>query len=196
LVLRCNNPCRAALLHGDGTTSSSVAAPEIAGRDKLPEDLPCLSESHVTYWLMKSEPDTYGIDDLERDRMEPWEGVRNYQARNMIRDDMQPGDRSFFYHSSCETPAVVGIVKIASKAYPDPTQYDLRSRYYDPRSTEENPRWFVVDVAFERKLRRPVTLKELKEHPALSGFRLTQRGNRLSVFPVSDEHWDLILSLE
>jgi predicted RNA-binding protein with PUA-like domain len=150
----------------------------------------------VTYWLMKSEPDTYGIDDLKKDRKEPWEGVRNYQARNMIRDKMQPGDRSFFYHSSCEVPAIVGIAKIASRPYPDPTQYDPRSKYFDPKSTEANPRWFVVDVAFERKLKRPITLKELKAHPGLTGLLLTRRGNRLSVFPVSKAHWDLILSLE
>ena len=183
-------------MQGDVNTSPGVAAPGIACHDKLLAILPCLSESTVTYWLMKSEPDTYGIDDLERDRMEPWEGVRNYQARNMIRDSMQPGERSFFYHSSCETPAIVGIMTIASRAYPDPTQYDPRSKYFDSKSTEESPRWFLVDVAFERKLKRPITLRELKEHPALTGFRLTRRGNRLSVFPVTEKHWELILSLE
>jgi predicted RNA-binding protein with PUA-like domain len=145
---------------------------------------------------MKSEPDSYSIDDLERDRMEPWEGVRNYQARNMMRDVMQPGDQAFFYHSSCAIPAIVGIMKIASQAYPDPTQYDRRSKYFDPKSTEEEPRWFLVDVMFERKLKRPLTLQELKDHPGLEDFLLTKRGNRLSVFPVSDEHWELILSLE
>ena len=145
---------------------------------------------------MKSEPDTYGIDDLERDRMEPWEGVRNYQARNMIRDNMQPGDHAFFYHSSCDVPAIVGVMKIASQAYADPTQYDPRSKYFDPKSTEENPRWFLVDVAFERKLKRPITLQELKRHSGLTNFLLTRRGNRLSVFPVSEDHWNLILDLE
>jgi predicted RNA-binding protein with PUA-like domain len=145
---------------------------------------------------MKSEPDSYSIDDLERDRMEPWEGVRNYQARNMMRDIMQPGDQAFFYHSSCAIPAIVGTMKIASQAYPDPTQYDRRSKYFDPKSTEEEPRWFLVDVMFERKLKRPLTLQELKDHPGLEDFLLTKRGNRLSVFPVSDEHWELILSLE
>jgi predicted RNA-binding protein with PUA-like domain len=150
----------------------------------------------VARWLLKSEPGTYSIDDLERDRMEPWDGVRNYQARNMMRDQMKPGDKAFFYHSGGDAPAIAGIVKIASLAYPDPTQFDSRSRYFDPKSTEENPRWFVVDVAFERKLKRPITLKELKAHPSLKGFALTRRGNRLSVLPVSDEHWKLILSLE
>jgi predicted RNA-binding protein with PUA-like domain len=128
--------------------------------------------------------------------MEPWEGVRNYQARNMIRDNMQPGDHAFFYHSSCDVPAIVGVMKIASQAYADPTQYDPRSKYFDPKSTEENPRWFLVDVAFERKLKRPITLQELKRHSGLTNFLLTRRGNRLSVFPVSEDHWNLILDLE
>jgi len=157
---------------------------------------PSLMELPVTYWLMKSEPDAYSIDDLERDRMQPWDGIRNYQARNMIRDEMRPGDQAFFYHSSCEIPAIVGIANIASRAYPDPTQYDPRSKYFDPKSTEENPRWYVVDVAFVRKLKRPVTLQEMKEHPGLKDFRLTRRGNRLSVLPVSASNWKLILSLE
>ncbi len=150
----------------------------------------------MAYWLMKSEPDAYSIDDLERDRMQPWDGVRNYQARNMMRDEMKPGDKAFFYHSSCEVPAVVGIMKIASQAYPDPTQFDRRSKYFDPKSTEENPRWYLVDVAFERKLKRPITLKEIKDEPSLEGFTLTRRGNRLSVFPVSKEHWRAVLAME
>ena len=150
----------------------------------------------MTYWLMKSEPDVYSIDDLARDGMECWEGIRNYQARNMIRDDMRIGDLAFFYHSSCKVPAVVGIMKIVSEAYPDPTQFDPRSKYYDEKSKEDDPRWFLVDVAFERKTKREITLRELKEHPGLEGFRLTKRGNRLSVFPVSGEHWKLILGLE
>lgn len=150
----------------------------------------------MSYWLMKSEPDAYSIDDLERARLDFWDGIRNYQARNMIRDDMQPGDQAFFYHSSCEVPAIAGIMKVASEAYPDPTQFDKKSKYFDPKSTEDKPRWFVVDVAFERKLKRPITLKELKEHPGLADFVLTRRGNRLSIFPVSAEHWRLILGLE
>ncbi|MEX2122259.1 MAG: EVE domain-containing protein [Woeseia sp.] len=150
----------------------------------------------MTYWLMKSEPDAYSIDDLKRDRRIPWEGIRNYQARNMIRDDMKAGDRAFFYHSSCEVPAIVGTMKVASQPYADPTQYDRHSKYFDPKSPQDKPRWFLVDVAFERKLKRPVTLQEAKEHPALSDFLLTRRGNRLSVFPVSEDHWNLILGLE
>jgi predicted RNA-binding protein with PUA-like domain len=153
-------------------------------------------DADVTYWLMKSEPDSYSIDDLRRDGVQPWDGVRNYQARNMIRDEMKPGDKAFFYHSGGDTPAIVGIMKIAGRAYADPTQYDSRSKYFDPKSGEDEPRWFLVDVAFERKLKRPITLKELKEHPALAGLLLTRRGNRLSVLPVSREHWTLILSLE
>jgi predicted RNA-binding protein with PUA-like domain len=144
---------------------------------------------------MKSEPDTYGIRDLARDRRTSWDGIRNYQARNMIRDDMRPGDRAFFYHSSCEIPAVVGTMKIASKAYPDPSQFDRKSSYYDPKSTNEQPRWFVVDVEFESELPRPVTLAEIKEKKSLSDFRLVKRGNRLSVFPVSAKHWNIVQKL-
>ena len=150
----------------------------------------------MAYWLMKSEPDDYSIDDLERDKMEPWDGIRNYQARNMIRDDMRIGDRAFFYHSSCKVPAVVGIMNIARDATPDPTQFDPKSNHYDEKSKEADPRWLLVDVAFERKTARPITLSELKEHPGLADFRLTQRGNRLSIFPVSEDHWKLILGLE
>ena len=145
---------------------------------------------------MKSEPDAYSIDDLQRDGTEPWDGIRNYQARNMLRDEMKIGDDVLFYHSSCKVPAVAGIAKVASAAYPDPTQFDRKSRYYDEKSTEENPRWFLVDIAFVRKLNRAVTLKELKEHPALADFRLNQRGNRLSIMPVEKKHWKKILSLE
>ena len=150
----------------------------------------------MSHWLMKSEPDAYSIDDLKRDRRVPWDGIRNYQARNMIRDEMQQGDKAFFYHSSCDVPAIVGLMKIASRPYADPTQFDSRSKYFDPKSTTDEPRWFLVDVAFQRKLKRPITLQELKEHPGLSGFRLTRRGNRLSVFPVSEDHWNLVLGLE
>jgi predicted RNA-binding protein with PUA-like domain len=145
---------------------------------------------------MKSEPDDYSIDDLEKDRVEPWDGIRNYQVRNMIRDDMQVGDRAFFYHSSCKVPSIVGTMKIASEAYPDATQFDPDSGHHDAKSTIEDPRWLLVDVEFERKLKRPITLKELKEHPGLRDFRLNQRGNRLSIFPVSEAHWNLILGLE
>lgn len=150
----------------------------------------------MAHWLMKSEPDAYSIDELERDEQEPWDGIRNYQARNMMRDKMKVGDDVFFYHSSCKVPAVVGLAKIASKAYPDPTQFDPEAKYYDPKSSPDNPRWMLVEVAFVRKTKRSITLKELKAHPGLSDFRLNMRGNRLSIFPVSKEHWDIVLSLE
>ncbi len=150
----------------------------------------------MTYWLMKSEPNDYSIDDLESDKKEPWDGIRNYQVRNMIRDDMNVGDRAFFYHSSCKVPSVVGIMTIVSEAYPDPTQFDPGDKHFDQKSNAEEPRWLLVDVEFERKLKRPITLKELKDHPGLSDFRLNRRGNRLSIFPVDEQHWDLIVGLE
>lgn len=145
---------------------------------------------------MKSEPDAYSIDDLKRDRREMWDGIRNYQARNMMRDDMQVGDKIFFYHSSCKEPAIMGIAKVASKPYPDPTQFDTESRYYDPKSSKDDPRWCLVDIAYVRKLKRPITLTSLKEHPGLKDMVLTRRGNRLSIMPVTDHEWDIVLSLE
>ena len=150
----------------------------------------------MAYWLMKSEPDVYGIDDLKRDKVEPWDGIRNYQVRNMFRDQMKVGDLAFFYHSNCKPPAVVGIMTIASEAYPDHTQFDPKSRYYDAKSDKENPRWLLVDVKYKRKLKREITLQELKGNKKLEDFRLNQKGNRLSVIPVKKSEWDLILSLE
>ena len=150
----------------------------------------------MAYWLMKSEPDVYGIDDLKRDKVEPWDGIRNYQVRNMFRDQMKVGDLAFFYHSNCKPPAVVGIMTIASEAYPDHTQFDPKSRYYDAKSYKENPRWLLVDVKYKRKLKREITLQELKENKKLKDFRLNQKGNRLSVIPVKKSEWDLILDLE
>jgi predicted RNA-binding protein with PUA-like domain len=149
------------------------------------------------YWLMKSEPDAFSIDDLQKVGVEPWNGVRNYQARNHMRQ-MQVGDGVLFYHSSCAVPAIVGIAKVASVAYPDPTQFDPKSDYFDAKSTREEPRWSLVDVAFERKLKRAIPLEEIKQHAdALGeGFALTQRGSRLSVSPVSAAQWKLLLSLE
>ena len=145
---------------------------------------------------MISEPDAYSIDDLERDGREMWDGIRNYQARNTMRDDMTVGDEVFFYHSNCKVPAIVGISRVASEPYPDPTQFDPESKYYDPKSSEDDPRWCLVDVEFVRKFEKPITLTELKAHPGLDGMILTRRGNRLSIMPVADEHWDLILTLE
>jgi len=150
------------------------------------------------YWLMKSEPGEFSIDDLmaQRPSAEPWDGVRNYQARNMMRDEMKPGDKAFFYHSACEEPGIVGIMKIAGKAYPDPTAFDPEDRHFDPKSDHENPRWFLVDVAFVRKLKRTISLRELKEHDALADMVLLRRGNRLSIMPVSESDWKTILALE
>ncbi len=148
------------------------------------------------YWLMKSEPDAFSIDDLERTGTEPWTGVRNYQARNFMRDGMKPGDGVLFYHSSCAEPGVVGVAEVAAEAYPDPTQFDRKSDYFDAGSTPENPRWMMVDVSFKRRLKRTVTLTELKLRPELEGFALLQRGNRLSVLPVTKAQWNAILALE
>jgi predicted RNA-binding protein with PUA-like domain len=148
------------------------------------------------YWLMKSEPDTFSIDDLGRVGTEPWTGVRNYLARNYMRDEMRVGDGVLFYHSSCAEPGVAGLAEVASEAYPDPTQFDRKSDYHDPKSTPEQPRWQLVDVAFTRKLARTITLAELKADPRLDGFALLQRGNRLSILPVTKAQWNRILSLE
>ncbi|HSN52383.1 MAG TPA: EVE domain-containing protein [Woeseiaceae bacterium] len=150
----------------------------------------------MAYWLMKSEPDAYSIDDLERDGRERWDGIRNYQARNMMRDEMRTGDKVFFYHSNCKEPGIVGIMKVASKPHADPTQFDPESQYYDPKSDEDEPRWMLVDVEFVRKLSRTISLAELKAHPGLDGMILLRRGNRLSIMPVDKSHWDLILGLE
>lgn len=149
----------------------------------------------MNYWLMKSEPDVYSIDDLCRDGREMWDSIRNYQARNMMRDDMQIGDQVFFYHSNCKEPGIAGIAEVCSEPYPDPTQFDKKSKYYDPKSSREEPRWVLVDVKFVRKLERPISLAEIKSHPELEDMILTRRGNRLSIMPVDKKHWNYILSL-
>ena len=151
----------------------------------------------MKYWLMKSEPDTFGIDDLRSrpKKSEHWDGVRNYQARNMMRDEMKKGDQVFFYHSSCEVPGIVGIAKIACEAYPDPSAFDPDSKYYDPRSKPDNPAWVMVDVQFVRKFKRTISLTELKDKAELRDFRLLQRGNRLSIMPVTQAEWEFILGL-
>jgi predicted RNA-binding protein with PUA-like domain len=150
----------------------------------------------MSYWLMKSEPGVFGIDDLQRQVTAPWEGVRNYQARNFMRDGMRKGDQAFLYHSGCETPAVVGIMDICREAYPDPTQFDAGSPYHDPASPRDAPRWLMVDVRFRRRLRRPIPLAELREARALADLALVKRGNRLSVMPVTAAQWKHILGLE
>lgn len=149
------------------------------------------------HWLMKSEPGDFSIDDLERVRTEPWTGVRNYQARNFMRQ-MKVGDEMFFYHSNTDVPGIYGIGEIVAAAYPDPTQFQPRSKYHDPKATREEPRWFMVDVGFVRKLRRTITLQEIRAHADRLGeeFELIRRGSRLSVLPVSSAQWKLLLSLE
>jgi len=149
----------------------------------------------MRYWLMKTEPDEFSIDDLARKKSEPWTGVRNYQARNFIRE-MKVGDGILFYHSSCAVPGVAGLAEVMSEAHPDPTQFDKKSDYYDAASKREEPRWSLVDVKFKRKLERTITLTELKDRPELEGFALLSRGNRLSVLPVTKAQWDFILKLE
>ena len=152
----------------------------------------------MNYWLIKSEPDAFSIDDLKNapGKKDHWDGIRNYQARNFIRDDMQKGDLAFFYHSSCKTPGIVGICEVVSGSYPDFTAFDPNEKYYDPKSDPENPRWMMVDVKYRRKTKRLISLTEIKGHAdRLEGFPLIRRGNRLSIMPVSKEHWDFILSL-
>jgi len=152
----------------------------------------------MNYWLMKSEPDVFGIDHLKRapGKTEPWDGVRNYQVRNMMRDDMQKGDLAFFYHSNCKQPGIAGMMEITRAGYPDHTAFDPNEKYYDPKSDPDNPRWFMVDVRYVRKLKRVITLTELKVQPELADLPLLRRGNRLSVMPVNKQQWDHILSLE
>ena len=151
--------------------------------------------SSPAYWLMKSEPSTYGIDDLAREGTDHWDGIRNYQARNFMRDGMRPGDLAFFYHSNCAEPGIVGIMEIVREAYPDFTAWDPESPYHDPRSTPESPRWLMVDVRHRETFPQPVTLAELRRHPELESMRILQKGNRLSITPVNPEEWDFILGL-
>ena len=151
----------------------------------------------MRYWLMKSEPDAFSIEDLQRVKTEPWSGVRNYQARNYMWKDMRIGDGVFSYHSNAKIPGIVGLAKVASTAYPDPTQFDPESDYWDPKASAENPRWYLVDVGFERTLRGIISLETLKANAGkLGDFALLQRGTRLSVLPVSKTQWLTILKLE
>lgn len=146
------------------------------------------------YWLVKSEPSSYSIDDLKKDNKTAWTGVRNYTARNFMRDGMQVGDPVLFYHSSCPVPGVYGVAKVVSKAYPDPTQSDPSSSYYDPKATKEKPSWYLVDIGFVKKLKEPVTLEEMKKDTRLAGMELLRRGNRLSVMKVAKEEFEAITS--
>lgn len=144
------------------------------------------------YWLLKSEPDCYSIDDLERDGTTFWSGVRNYQARNFMRDDMNPGDGVLFYHSGAEPPCIAGIAEVASTGYPDHTALDPGDDHFDPKQTPENPIWIMVDVKFIRKLNRPIALSQLRGIPGLEKMMVTQRGSRLSVQPVTDQEWKIV----
>jgi len=153
----------------------------------------------MRYWLLKSEPNVFGIDALAAapQRTTGWEGVRNYQARNMLRDDFRKGDRAFFYHSSCEVPGVAGVVTVVREAYPDPTQFDAKSEYYDAGSRRAAPRWFSVDVQLEQRIEPVITLPELREHEAdeLREMLILKRGNRLSVTPLTAAEWRCIVAL-
>ena len=150
----------------------------------------------MRYWLMKSEPSDVSIDDLASmpDQTVAWYGVRNYQARNFMRDQMRVGDGVFFYHSSCEEPGIAGIAEVSKLAYPDTTQFDPENKYLDPKATPENPRWFNVDVRLVRKTRL-VGIKELRGYPELANMRILQKGNRLSITPIDPAEWDFIMGI-
>lgn len=151
----------------------------------------------MKHWLLKSEPDVFSFEHLKTrsKKTEPWNGVRNYQVRNMMRDDMKPGDFGLFYHSSCEVPGVAGVVRIVSAAKPDPTQFDPKSEYFDKGSKKEEPRWLLMDVAWEADFSRFVTLDDLREEPRLTEMLILRRGNRLSITPISKHDFDLICQM-
>ena len=152
----------------------------------------------MNYWLMKSEPNAFSIDDLAKmpQQTEHWDGVRNYQARNMLRDALQVGDQVFFYHSNCAIPGIVGVMEVMRAGYPDHTAFDPQSKYFDPQSHPDKPRWFMVDVKYLRHTRRVIPLAELKQLPALENMPLVRKGNRLSIMPVSKQEWDFIHQIE
>jgi len=146
---------------------------------------------------MKSEPDVFSFADLKKrpSQTEPWNGVRNYQARNFMRDEMKIGDLILFYHSSCEIPGVAGIARVSSIPYPDSTQFDKKSEYFDSKPSKDGPRWILIDVSFHEELKRFISLEELKKQPELAGMRLLQRGNRLSILPVTSSEYNIIRNL-
>jgi predicted RNA-binding protein with PUA-like domain len=151
----------------------------------------------MKYWLVKAEPDCFSIDDLAKSKNKTtcWDGVRNYQARNFMRDDMKIGDRVFFYHSNADPTAVVGVCEVAKEAYPDHTQFDPEDKHFDPKADPTNPRWVMVDIKLVKKFKNPVPLAEIKDNPKLQKMKLVQRGNRLSVMPVEKNEWDEILKM-
>ncbi len=152
----------------------------------------------MNYWLMKSEPNAFGIDDLEKmpNQTEHWDGVRNYQARNMMRDDMKVGDQVFFYHSNCDVPGIVGLMEVVREGYPDHTAFDPQCKYFDPKSDPQNPRWIMVDIKYIKHTKRVISLAELKKCGALENMPLVRKGNRLSILPVTDQEWNTILKME
>ena len=153
-----------------------------------------MAKRGVKYWLMKSEPESYSIDDLERDGREPWDGIRNYQARNFMRE-MAEGDLFIFYHSNAKPPGAAGIGRICKEAYPDPTQFDPNNEHYDAKSNQDDPRWSLVDVEFVEKFAGEIPLRAMKDDPALEGMRVTQKGSRLSVQPVEKNHFKRVLKM-
>lgn len=150
----------------------------------------------MKYWLMKSEPGEFSINHLKQRNTEPWDGVRNYQARNMMRDEMKKGDLIFMYHSNCDEIGIVGLMTVSKEAYADHTAFDQDDKHYDPKSDPGNPRWFMVDVRYKRTFKRTISLNELKMHTELADMALVRKGNRLSVMPVSQKEWNFILELE
>lgn len=151
----------------------------------------------MKYWLMKSEPETFGIDHLAAlpKKTHCWDGVRNYQARNFMRDDMQIGDKAFFYHSNCKVPGIVGIIEIASDSYPDHTAFDPKSKYYDPKTNRDKPRWFMRDVKLVKKFKNILPLTALRANPALKSMLILRQGNRLSITPVLIKEWEEVLEM-
>lgn len=147
------------------------------------------------YWLMKSEPDAFSIDDLKRVKTSLWDGVRNYQARNFMMNDMKPGDEVLFYHSNAKPPGIAGLATVSKKAAPDPTALDKKSKYYDPKAAPEKPIWFCVEVRFKKKFKELISLDELKTHSALKDMLVLKKGQRLSIQPVTKKEFDFILSL-
>lgn len=151
----------------------------------------------MNYWLMKTEPDAFSLQDLKKSPQQTtlWDGVRNYQARNIMRDQMKLGDQVFFYHSREKPPSIVAIAKVVKESYPDPSQFDEKSKYYDSKSDPQNPRWFCVDIQLVQELKHPIGLDQLKKHSELADMPLLQKGQRLSVQPVSSTHWKFVLQL-
>lgn len=160
-------------------------------------DFLCLNCHYIymNYWLFKSEPNDYSIDDLKKEKVDHWDGVRNYQARNMLRDDVKKGDKVIFYHSSCKVPSAVGTATVVKGGYPDFTASDPKSDHPDPKHTEEKPLWYMVDIKFKEKFKSEVSLSKMREIQVLSNMRLLQRGNRLSLFPISKKHFETISRL-